>query len=190
MSGSFPDISLLGDTAGISDGDPLPGVAPVAKQHGTYVARCILADLKGKGMPAFRYRDHGSLATIGRKRASCKWDLLGISGFAAWPIWSRGAASSPASQACAWKTWARRLCGRLASPRHQTPPTCPLALSARDVAKIALRYSLSEEGRVLMSSVHESAEEHQICRRGGISDRCFIAPSRKLRTVVFSNADA
>jgi NADH dehydrogenase len=89
VSGSFPDISLLGDTAGISDGDPLPGVAPVAKQHGTYVARCILADLKGKGMPAFRYRDHGSLATIGRKRASCKWDLLGISGFAAWPIWSR-----------------------------------------------------------------------------------------------------
>jgi NADH dehydrogenase len=62
VSGSFPDISLLGDTAGISDGDPLPGVAPVAKQHGTYVARCILADLKGKGMPAFRYRDHGSLA--------------------------------------------------------------------------------------------------------------------------------
>jgi hypothetical protein len=37
-----------------------------------------------------------------------------------------------------------------------------------------------------MSSVHGSAEEHQICRRGGISDRCFIAPSRKLRTVVFS----
>ena len=64
---------------------------------------------------------------------------------------------------------------------------CP---KRRSIARIALSYSFGEEGSVLMSSVHGSAEEHQICRRGGISDRCFIAPSRKYRTVVFSNADA
>ena len=64
---------------------------------------------------------------------------------------------------------------------------CPKRSS---IVRIALSYSFGEEGKVLMSSVHGSAEEHQICRRGGISDRCFIAPSRKLRTVVFSTADA
>jgi NADH dehydrogenase len=83
-----PDISVLGDTACISHGKPLPGVAPVAKQQGAYVARRILAELKGKRMPAFRYRDYGSLATIGRKRAVVQMGPLRMSGFAAWLIWS------------------------------------------------------------------------------------------------------
>jgi hypothetical protein len=156
---------------------------------GHYVARCILADLKGKGMPVLRYRDYCSLARIERKRAVGQMGPLRIGGFATWLIWSRAPPHHRRLRLARGKH-GRRLRGRLAGPRHQTPPICPLASSASDVAKIALRHSLSEEGRVLMSSVHESAEEHQICRRGAISDRCFIAPSRKLRTVVFSNADA
>ena len=44
---------------------PLPGVAPVAKQQGAYVARVIAARLAGTPPPGpFRYRDFGSLAMI------------------------------------------------------------------------------------------------------------------------------
>jgi NADH dehydrogenase len=85
-----PDIFVLGDTAGLSgaDGKPLPGVAPVAKQQGAYVAARIVAELEGKELPAFRYRDFGSLATIGRKSAVVQMGRLRITGFVAWLLWS------------------------------------------------------------------------------------------------------
>src|SRR5262245_14967216 len=65
------DIFVIGDTAAATgaDGKPLPGVAPVAKQQGQYVADLLIARRAGKSAPPFRYRDFGSLATIGRKRA-------------------------------------------------------------------------------------------------------------------------
>jgi NADH dehydrogenase len=93
-----PDLSLpghanifvIGDAAAAfgEDGKPLPGVAPVAKQQGRYVADLLIARLEGKSMPPFRYRDFGSLATIGRKRAVAQLGKLRISGLAAWLLWS------------------------------------------------------------------------------------------------------
>jgi NADH:ubiquinone reductase (H+-translocating) len=85
-----PDIFVLGDTAHLDgpDGRPLPGVAPVAKQQGAYVARLIKARLKGKDLPPFRYRDFGSMATIGRKSAVVEIGRFRITGFIAWLIWS------------------------------------------------------------------------------------------------------
>ena len=51
------------------DGKPLPGVAPVAKQQGAYVARVIARAARRPSRAApFRYRNYGNLATIGRKR--------------------------------------------------------------------------------------------------------------------------
>ena len=84
-----PDIFVLGDTATLdgADGRPLPGVAPVAKQQGAYVARLLLARQNGKTPPAFRYRDFGSLATIGRKRAVIQMGRFRLEGFIAWLIW-------------------------------------------------------------------------------------------------------
>jgi NADH dehydrogenase len=84
-----PDIFVLGDTATLdgADGHPLPGVAPVAKQQGNYVARLLLARQNGKTLPAFRYRDFGSLATIGRKSAVVQMGRLRLKGFIAWLIW-------------------------------------------------------------------------------------------------------
>ena len=84
-----PDIFVLGDTATLdgADGHPLPGVAPVAKQQGAYVARLLLARRDGKTLPAFRYRDFGSLATIGRKRAVVQMGRFRLHGFIAWLIW-------------------------------------------------------------------------------------------------------
>ena len=85
-----PDIFVLGDTALVetADGKPLPGVAPVAKQQGEYLARLLQARARGETLPAFRYRDFGSLATIGRKHAVADFGKVHLSGFIAWVLWS------------------------------------------------------------------------------------------------------
>jgi NADH:ubiquinone reductase (H+-translocating) len=85
-----PDVFAIGDTAAATDasGTPLPGVAPVAKQQGQYVARALIARNSGQTVAAFRYRDFGSLATIGRKRAIVQISRLQLSGYAAWLLWS------------------------------------------------------------------------------------------------------
>ena len=81
---------MIGDAAAASgrDGKPLPGVAPVAKQQGRYVANLLIARTKGRPLPPFRYRDFGSLATIGRKRAVAQMGALKVTGLAAWLLWS------------------------------------------------------------------------------------------------------
>jgi len=85
-----PDVFVLGDTALVlgDDGKPLPGVAPVAKQQGQYLAKLLKARATGKSLPPFRYRDYGSLATIGRKRAIFQRGALKFTGFFAWLLWS------------------------------------------------------------------------------------------------------
>jgi NADH dehydrogenase len=84
------DIFVIGDTALAlgADGKPLPGVAPVAKQQGQYVADLLIARHNGKSVPAFRYRDYGSLATVGRKRAVVQMGAFKLTGFLAWVLWS------------------------------------------------------------------------------------------------------
>ena len=86
-----PEIFAIGDTTLALDakGKPLPGVAPVAKQQGAYVAKLILARLKGaKPVKPFRYFSFGNLATIGRKAAVIDFGWLHLRGFVAWVIWS------------------------------------------------------------------------------------------------------
>jgi NADH:ubiquinone reductase (H+-translocating) len=82
-------IFVIGDTAACdgADGSPLPGVAPVAKQQGEHCARAIAASVAGREIPLFRYRNFGSLATIGRKRAVADFGLIRLSGFPAWVVW-------------------------------------------------------------------------------------------------------
>jgi len=85
-----PDVFVIGDTAVVAaiDGSTLPGVAPVAKQQGQYVARALIARSKGHTVGAFRYRDYGLLATVGRSRAVAQLGGMHISGFLAWVLWS------------------------------------------------------------------------------------------------------
>jgi NADH:ubiquinone reductase (H+-translocating) len=85
-----PDIFVIGDVALAAGGDgkPLPGVAPVAKQQGQYVARLLIARAEGKSVPPFRYRDYGMLAAIGRKRAVAHLGRIKLTGFLAWLLWS------------------------------------------------------------------------------------------------------
>ena len=85
-----PEIFCVGDTALAEDpeGKPLPGLAPVAKQQGAYVARTIRARLAGQPEPGpFRYRDYGTLATIGRRAAVADFGWLQLSGTLAWLLW-------------------------------------------------------------------------------------------------------
>jgi NADH dehydrogenase len=79
------NIFAIGDTAACRNdkGEVLPGVAPVAKQQGRYVADAIL----GRATRPFRYRDYGNLATIGRRRAVADFGRFRLSGFAAWLVW-------------------------------------------------------------------------------------------------------
>lgn len=81
-----PEIFVLGDAA-LVDGGNVPGVAPAAMQQGRHAARTIRARLAGSRTRPFRYRDKGTLATIGRARAVANFPVLRFSGFVAWAAW-------------------------------------------------------------------------------------------------------
>lgn len=85
-----PEIFVLGDMANFSHqtGRPLPGVAPVAMQQGHYVAQLIDARLREQAQTApFRYKDKGSMATIGRAAAVADIGGFHFSGVFAWLAW-------------------------------------------------------------------------------------------------------
>jgi NADH dehydrogenase len=84
-----PNIFVIGDLAHYAHwGDaPLPGVAPVATQQGEYVAKKVSAQLVGKSVPPFTYKDVGSLAVIGQNAAVVDLGFMKFSGPLAWFIW-------------------------------------------------------------------------------------------------------
>ena len=85
-----PEIFVIGDLSSFTHqgAKPLPGVAPVAMQQGSYVARLIRSRVAGRAKPApFHYFNKGNLATIGRNRAVAEFGKLHISGFPAWFTW-------------------------------------------------------------------------------------------------------
>jgi NADH dehydrogenase len=84
----YPQVFVAGDLASVQqDGQPVPGVAPAAKQMGAHVANAIRTRLSGRASPTFRYRDFGNLATIGRMAAVVDLHGLKLSGLLAWWFW-------------------------------------------------------------------------------------------------------
>jgi NADH:ubiquinone reductase (H+-translocating) len=86
-----PEIFAIGDTAAVleRDGRPVPGIAPAAKQMGTYVGKVIAARLRGAPAPKpFAYQHLGELATIGRKSAVVKLGFFQLTGLLGWLFWS------------------------------------------------------------------------------------------------------
>jgi NADH dehydrogenase len=87
----MPEVFVLGDLAHLEqDGHQVPGVAQPAMQMGDHLAKILAADLAGRPRPAFRYRDKGDMATIGRMDAVAKveWPFKAHwSGFPAWATW-------------------------------------------------------------------------------------------------------
>jgi NADH dehydrogenase len=83
-----PDLFIVGDMAFLKqEGAPLPMVAPVAMQMGIYAACTILAREWGRPVHPFRYRDKGSMATIGRSAAVAHTHGLSLKGYPAWLAW-------------------------------------------------------------------------------------------------------
>ena len=84
-----PEVFVIGDLARVvqANGQPVPGIAPAAKQMGTYTAATIRARLCGEPVQHFRYRDYGNLATIGRMAAVVDLGRLQFSGLLAWWFW-------------------------------------------------------------------------------------------------------
>jgi NADH dehydrogenase len=93
----FSNISVVGDLAAAKshlaghEARPVPGVSPAAKQMGRTAAANILRRLAGQPTAAFRYRDYGNLATIGRNAAvvdlSSPLGHFKFSGYLAWLFW-------------------------------------------------------------------------------------------------------
>jgi len=83
-----PEVFVAGDLAALScDGMPVPGVAPAAIQEGKHAAGNIRRAIAGQPLAAFRYRDKGSLATIGRAAAVANFKRFKLTGFLAWWAW-------------------------------------------------------------------------------------------------------
>jgi NADH dehydrogenase len=83
-----PEAFVIGDAAYLEDaGKPLPMMAPVAMQMGDTAADNICRLFRGEEPVAFRYKDPGSLATIGRNAAIAHIHGLSLQGFPAWVVW-------------------------------------------------------------------------------------------------------
>lgn len=85
----YENVWAIGDIAGAvgANGVPLPMVAPVAMQQGRFLAKQIQALNLGKALENFKYKDKGSMATIGRHKAIVEVKGIRISGPIAWLAW-------------------------------------------------------------------------------------------------------
>jgi NADH dehydrogenase len=86
----YPEVYVAGDLSSFThtkNGEPLPGLAPVAIQEGKHAARNIMRTIHGRPRKAYRYFNKGSMATIGRARAVADFGKIHISGFFAWLSW-------------------------------------------------------------------------------------------------------
>jgi NADH dehydrogenase len=88
-----PNVFVIGDAAMLADPDtglPVPGVSQGAMQMGRYVARVIEEAQRGvheARSRGFRYRDRGSMATVGKSRAVVEIGRLHFGGLLAWMAW-------------------------------------------------------------------------------------------------------
>ena len=79
-----PDVRVIGDLASTE----MPGVAPAAMQQGVWVAKSIDRFERRREQPRpFRYKDKGSMATIGHRRAVAHLGGIRLSGTLAWLAW-------------------------------------------------------------------------------------------------------
>lgn len=85
-----PAVFVVGDMAAVkgTDGKLLPQLAPVAKQSGRHAGEVIARSVRGRRSTPFRYRDRGTMATIGRGAAVADLPLrISLTGAPAWLVW-------------------------------------------------------------------------------------------------------
>ncbi len=134
-----PEVFVIGDMAAAQGAHgPLPMVAPVAQQGARHVAASIDARLSGRSTRAFRYRDKGKMATIGRRSAVADLPFgVRLGGTPAWLSWLglhlvllvgfRNRAAVLLNWAWNYVTWDRgnRVILRLREGSTDDPPTRP-----------------------------------------------------------------
>jgi NADH:ubiquinone reductase (H+-translocating) len=83
------DVFVLGDLAAVQqyDGSLVPGVAPAAIQAGQHTALNLERAVAGQPLRPFKYRNKGTLATIGRAAAVADFGKVRFGGFFAWMAW-------------------------------------------------------------------------------------------------------
>ncbi len=83
------DVFVVGDLARVdAGGGAVPAVAPAAMQQGRHAARNVLRKLRGQPLLAFRYRDRGTFAVIGRGAAvGLAFQRFRMRGPLAWLAW-------------------------------------------------------------------------------------------------------
>jgi NADH dehydrogenase len=123
-------------------GEPLPGLAPVAKQQGQYVGEVVARLVRREPeAPPFRYRDKGALATIGRHSAIADLGWVKLTGPVAWVLWGivhiffligfRSRMAVFLNWIWAWLTYGR-------GARLITGDTTPLAAAAKPIPRATL----------------------------------------------------
>ncbi|MDO5075382.1 MAG: NAD(P)/FAD-dependent oxidoreductase [Bacteroidales bacterium] len=88
----YENIFAIGDQCIMPEGDPTwrdghPQLAQVAIQQGKLLARNLKAIAKDKKLHPFRYRNLGTMATVGRNRAVAEFSSIRMAGFFAWFMW-------------------------------------------------------------------------------------------------------
>jgi NADH dehydrogenase FAD-containing subunit len=106
-----PEIFVIGDTAAMDqDGKPLPGVAQVAMQQGTYAANLIHRRITGKvPLAPFRYFDKGNMAVVGKGFAilqTGKIQLAGLIALMGWAFVHLHYLATPGLRATVFMQWA------------------------------------------------------------------------------------
>ena len=86
------DAYAVGDVANMKSEDPAypeghPQLAQVAIQQGYRFVKNMKAQLRGQKMTPFKYKNLGTMATIGRNKAVVELPRMKFYGFFAWMIW-------------------------------------------------------------------------------------------------------
>lgn len=142
------DIFVLGDLiAKEQDGKWLPGVAQVALQSGEQSAANVLRAIRGEERLAFRYRDKGSMATIGRAKAIAEIGKTKLAGAFAWLMWLlihvmflvefRNRVAVLMEWGYAYLTWQRSSRVILEAPPAPAPPRVPAQIARPSAVEIA-----------------------------------------------------
>jgi len=86
----FENVFAIGDVSShisVENLKGLPMLAPVAKQQGKQLAKNILRHIAKKPLEVFKYKDKGTMATVGRKKAVVDLPKWKFQGTFAWLVW-------------------------------------------------------------------------------------------------------
>ena len=85
------DVFSIGDQCIVEGDEAYPGghpqLAQVAIQQGNNLAKNFRRLLKGKDLKPFRYKNLGTMATVGRNKAVAEFAHIRLKGFWAWLMW-------------------------------------------------------------------------------------------------------